>query len=148
VIAAACGLEVVPDARLAERMNWTSASGLTWPQFLAEWARSSADPDYVPAVGESSRRAGERLGAALAELAAAHRDGLVLAVSHGGVTVDFLRAVLGDDELARRAGGVIAHGLPACAITRLRRAPSGWEALSIGDDGHLHGSPLARPGTL
>ncbi|MBV9581601.1 MAG: hypothetical protein JO057_23735 [Chloroflexi bacterium] len=42
-----------PTHVLVERMNWTSA--LTWPQFLAEWAHSSADRDYVPAGGESSR---------------------------------------------------------------------------------------------
>ena len=143
IMAAACGLEVVPDPRLAERMNWTSPSGLTWPQFLAEWARSSADRNYVPAGGESSRRAGERLAAALSELAASYRGGLVLVVSHGGVTVDFLRAVLGDDELARRAPGFIAQGLPACAFTRLRWVPGAWEVLAIGDDRHMHGNPGA-----
>jgi hypothetical protein len=88
---------------------------------------------------------GERFGAALADFAAAHGEGLVLAVSHGGVTIDFLRAVLGDDELARRAPGVIADGLRACALTRVRWVPSSWEVLAVGDASHLHGCPQPLP---
>ena len=43
-------------------------------------------------------------------------QGTVVAVTHGGVTTDLLRTLLGDDELP---GGMLRDGVPPCAITTI-----------------------------
>ena len=58
-IAAVTGLAVQPDAKLRERMKWDGS--LPFETFLAAWARTMQDRDWVPANGESSRQAGTRL---------------------------------------------------------------------------------------
>jgi len=67
-IAAATGLAVQLDGRLGERANWDGS--VPFGDFLADWARSTRDPDFVPRGGESSRQAADRLGAFLAGLPA------------------------------------------------------------------------------
>ena len=112
LIAAASGLDTRPDARLRERMNWDGSQSLA--EFLAGWDRSVLDRDFVPVAGDSSRGAGERLRA----FVAGHRaePGPVAAVTHGGVTADLLRTLLGDDYLP---AGLLAEGVPPCAITTI-----------------------------
>lgn len=156
VIATRLGLPVRVDARLRERMNWGEGSkGTTGstPQpleaFLREWDRATTDRDYVPACGDSSRAAGERFRLLLEELSAAgavpdarghqgHR-GLerTLLVSHGGVTVDLLRTLVGDGAVRAAAPAAIERGIPSCAITRVQRRSGAWELLCVGDVGHL-----------
>jgi broad specificity phosphatase PhoE len=60
----------------------------------------TADRDYWPTLGESSRHAGQRLLSYLDEL----RDtaSTIAAATHGGVTVDLLRTLLGDAAVPRR----------------------------------------------
>jgi broad specificity phosphatase PhoE len=77
------------------------------------WARTVRDRDWVPADGESSRQAGMRLEEFLSGLADA--PGPVAAVTHGGVTVDLLRNLLGDDSAP--LAQVMAAGIPPCAVT-------------------------------
>jgi broad specificity phosphatase PhoE len=96
--------------------------------FLADWDRSTKDRDLVLVNGESSRSAGERLREFLAGLACA--SGPVAVVSHGGVTTDLLRTLLGDDELLAR---VMVEGIPSCAITTL----DDLHVIGIADTGHL-----------
>jgi hypothetical protein len=52
------------DARLRERLNWSAGS---FADFAAEWGRSERNRDFVPAGGDSSRQAGERLRAFVIE---------------------------------------------------------------------------------
>jgi broad specificity phosphatase PhoE len=59
-----------------------------------------------------ARQAGARLQAFLAGLSGL--PGPVAAVTHGGVTAELLRNLLGDDALP---SGVLAAGIPPCAIT-------------------------------
>ena len=79
-LAAALGLDVVVDARLRERMNWTGAAE-SLDDFLADWQRGSADRTSVPRSGDSSLDAAIRFLDALsdladlADLAAAHPAG-------------------------------------------------------------------------
>ena len=42
-----------------------------------------------------------------------------VAVSHGGVTVDALRTIIGDDVLVAANPGIIDEGVPGGAITEL-----------------------------
>jgi broad specificity phosphatase PhoE len=74
--------------------------------------RTMRDRDWTPADGESSRQAGTRLQAFLADLA--DTPGPVAAVTHGGITVDLLRNLLGDDAVP---APVLAAGIPPCAVT-------------------------------
>lgn len=75
------------------------------------WARTADDRDLVPEGGQSSRQAGAGLEAFLAGL---RGPGPVAAVTHGGVTAELLRTLLGADALPT---GVLAAGIPPCAIT-------------------------------
>ncbi len=110
IVAAPLGLDVTVDARARERMNWDGVG--TADEFMADWARASADRDYVPTSGDSSRAAGERFRAAIRDMAAG--NDVVIVAAHGGVTWDLLREVLGDD-----AAPELANGVPSCAITTL-----------------------------
>ncbi len=124
-IAAVTGLEIRMDARLRERLNWP---GGTFADFLADWSHSELDRDFVPAGGDSSRQAGERLRAFVIELIAV--PGPVAAVTHGGVTCDLLRTLLGDDHALVK---LLGAGIPACAITTLDEL----NVLDIAAVGHL-----------
>lgn len=125
-IGRATGLVVRVDSRLRERLNWDGSQ--TFDAFLADWDRSAKDRDLVLGNGESSRSAGERLRVFLAGLVGA--SGPVAVVSHGGVTTDLLRTLLGDDGLPPR---LIDEGIPPCAITTL----DDLHVISIADSRHL-----------
>lgn len=109
-IASVTGLAIQTDARLRERLNWDGSQ--PYDAFLALWARTRDDRDFVAADGESSRQAGARLTEFLAGLPGI--PGPVAAVSHGGVTVDLLCNLLGDDALPSR---LLSEGIRPCAIT-------------------------------
>jgi broad specificity phosphatase PhoE len=112
-VAAACGLEVRVDARVTERMNWDGS--VPFERFAEDWARASADRDYVPPVGDSSRTAGERFREFLIEHGEA-ADPIAVAC-HGGVTVDLLRTLMGDE---RAPEALLREGVPSGAITTIR----------------------------
>jgi broad specificity phosphatase PhoE len=99
--------------RLRERMNWDGSQ--TFEQFLAEWDRSVLDRDFAPVRGDSSRQAAARLHAFLLDLAA--EPGPVAAVTHGGVTADLLRTLVGGVGLPP---GLLEKGVPPGAITTFR----------------------------
>ena len=109
-IARAAGLTVRVDGRLRERMNWDGTQ--PFETFLAEWDHSTNDRDFVPGNGESSRSAGERLRAFLAAYSGG--SGQIAAVTHGGVTTDLLRTLLGDAGIPPR---LLVEGIPSCAVT-------------------------------
>lgn len=111
-IAAVTGLAVQPDARLRERLNWDG--GMPFDDFLALWKRTAGDRDLVPEGGESSRQAVARLLAFVAGLRGL--PGPAVAVTHGGITTELLRDLLGDDALPP---GVLDKGVPSGAITAI-----------------------------
>ena len=125
-VAAATNLPVQLDTRLRERLNWDGSQ--TLDAFLADWARSTQDRDFVLSNGESSRSAGERMLAFVGGLAG--RSGPVAAVTHGGVTTDLLRTLLSDDALP---SGLLDEGIPACAVTTL----DDLDVVAIASTGHL-----------
>lgn len=135
IIAAVLGLPVHTDARLRERMIWNGSQPLD--AYFAEWARTTADRDYQPLMGDSSRAAGDRFATFLAEHAADR--GKTVVVSHGGVTVDLIRTLYGDEALAERPA-LLSSGVPACAITSLAASPDGWALEQLADDAHLRAS--------
>jgi broad specificity phosphatase PhoE len=137
-LAAALGLPVRLDARLRERMNWGDGPpGQPLAAFLREWAQATADRDFTPASGESSRVAGARLRAALDDLAALHPDARLVLVTHGGVTVDLLRTLLGDEAVHRQHPALVAQGVPPGAVTRVRRHGDGYVPVEVAAVTHL-----------
>jgi broad specificity phosphatase PhoE len=125
-IATVTGLTVRSDDRLSERLNWDA--DISWDAFLALWTRTAHDRDLVPADGQSSRQAGARLQAFLDDMQGL--PGPIAAVSHGGVTIELLRNLLGDDGLPPDA---LQAGIPSCAIT----AVDGLNVVTIASLKHL-----------
>src|SRR5258708_3598984 len=112
VISSALGLPITPDPKLRERVNWGGTRA--FESFMDDWRRSVSDQDFVSPGGDSSRQAGERMRAFLEHLFGS--AGTVVAVTHGGVTTDLLRTLLGDDEVP---AGLLRDGIPPCAITTI-----------------------------
>lgn len=99
IVGRVLGLDVTEEPRLRERMNWGDVEGQSRREFAEEWERCSRDRDYRPVAGDSSREAGERVEAFVAECGERTADGEVVAVTHGGVLADFLLNVFSPDEL-------------------------------------------------
>ncbi|WP_205324552.1 histidine phosphatase family protein [Glycomyces sp. YM15] len=134
-VAAVAGLPVLVDARVAERMNWDGS--VPAERFFADWSRASADRDFIPAVGDSSRAAGARFREFIA---ANETEGPIAVACHGGVTVDLLRTLLGDEAVPE---ALLSDGVPSGAITTL----DGLRPVLIAATGHLAGSETGhRPG--
>lgn len=142
LIAEQVPLRVQVDVRLRERMNWHSAGSQPLDRFLLEWSRASRERDYVPASGDSSRQAGDRFLDAIDDLADGHPDATVVVVSHGGVTVDLLRNLIGDDAVEEAAPALVDQGVPCCAVTTLERSGARWSVTDIASTSHLE---VARP---
>jgi broad specificity phosphatase PhoE len=112
LIASAVGVPVREDMRLRERMNWDGAQ--SFEEFLADWAVTVRDRSLVPRTGDSSWRAGERFLGFIRDLAGGPET--IVVCTHGGVTVDLLRTLAGDEALPAR---LFDEGIPPCAITTL-----------------------------
>jgi broad specificity phosphatase PhoE len=125
-IADALDVRPIVDPRATERMNWDGS--VSFADFSAEWARTVEDRSYKPAAGDSSRAAAERLLALVREVDAINSP--VAIVTHGGVTVDVLRTLLGDNMIDE---GLFVAGLPSCAITTLH----GTTVISVAAVDHL-----------
>ena len=131
-IARATGLPIRADDRLRERLNWDDAGEQAPEAFLAEWERTVADRAYVPSRGDSSHAAAARFREFLQAVNERHAVGPVVAVTHGGVTVDLLRSLIGDARLRATAPGVFEHGMPCCGLTALAWEAAGWQVLGVG----------------
>lgn len=125
-IASVTGLAVQLDDRLRERLNWDANQ--PFDAFLATWARTTRERGWVPPKGDSSWQAGARLRAFLTDLPSA--PGPVAAVTHGGITSDLLRDLIGDDALPE---GLLHAGIPSCAVT----AVDDLKAVMIASTAHL-----------
>jgi broad specificity phosphatase PhoE len=136
-IAEQLGVDVGIDARLRERMNWEGPAVESLDAFLAEWRLTTVDREVVPSSGDSSNDAADRFLDAIDDLVDRHPAGTVVVVSHGGVTTDALRTVLGDRDLLRRAPRLVDEGVPSCGLTRMIRDTVGWTVPAIASTRHL-----------
>jgi len=128
-------LQVQRDDRLRERINWDGDGSLE--SFLADWVRTTKDRDFVPASGDSSRQAAQRMLEALRDVANRHHDERVVVVTHGGVTVDVLRTLLGDEATASTVPDLLTAGVPCCGLTTLTRLSEIWFVNRIASVEHL-----------
>lgn len=145
-LATALELTVQIDARLRERMNWDGDGLQSIDDFLDEWDRASSDRSYVPSSGDSSQQAAARFLDAITDIVASTKDGAVVAVvAHGGVTVDTLRTVLGDELLQEQAPELIPNGVPCGAVTVLERRDGAWRVEQFPSTRHMNGSSEHRP---
>jgi broad specificity phosphatase PhoE len=135
-IASAFTIEARTDDRFRERLNWDGS--VSFEDFLEDWARTTADRDHRPRIGDSSNDAAARFLAALEEIAVATDDGsTVIVVAHGGVTTDVLRTLVGDARLGELAPGLPADGVPSCAVTRLVGTAGAWALGAPPSTAHL-----------
>jgi broad specificity phosphatase PhoE len=135
-IAEAVRLDVSLDDRLRERMNWDDAAQ-SIDEFLVAWDRSSQDRNFIPSTGASSNAAARRLQSFLEQFEVTDSGSVVVAVVHGGVTVDLLRTLMGDTPLEAASPGIIRNGVPSCALTQLVYGPTEWVLRSIAWTDHL-----------
>lgn len=135
------------DARLRERMNWGDGDTTqSLDDFLREWARATQVRDFTPSHGDSSEAAGDRFRSLLEELVGRHdrsaestgRDGApVVLVAHGGVTVDLLRTLFGDEAVRAACPNAIEQGVPSCGVTRVLSREGRSVLKALGSVTHL-----------
>jgi len=124
IIAAACSIEVLFDARLRER-NMGVFQGLTREEMEARFpdersAYRRTGSSYVIPAGESADQCLMRAMECLEELAARHQGETVFVVTHGGILMALFEGVL---------------GLPFGSAGRYRRANASWNVLTRGPEG-------------
>ncbi|HET7559771.1 MAG TPA: histidine phosphatase family protein [Limnochordia bacterium] len=134
-MSARLGLVPRRDARLRERANWGDAPGQSFADFVAEWERCNEDRERIPPGGDSARAAGERLDAFLREQWRRAPDATVIAVTHGGLIVDFLLNQMSRAELARLDAEYTF--LRNTSITSLAFDGQAYRVIAVGDAAHL-----------
>lgn len=142
VVAAALGLEVMVEERLAELHAgifqghlWADLEA-TFPAEVARWR--SGDIDYRIPGGESRAQLAARGRAALESLASRDTPGMIV-VAHGGVLTAALGSMLGREHpLLAAAAERPFTKLPAlanCSVTKL--AWPGPRLVAFNETGHL-----------
>jgi broad specificity phosphatase PhoE len=122
-IAALHGLATIEEKRLRERANWGDLPGQSLAEFVEMWERSTHDPAYVPAVGDSARQAGMRMDQLLREPAECAPGAQMVVVTHGGLITDFLVVALPLEQLERWHPAFLvvqSRLIPHCSITVIR----------------------------
>jgi broad specificity phosphatase PhoE len=145
-VAAAVGVEVGIDPRLRERMNWEGERDQPLGDFLAEWQVATNDRSYVPRTGDSSEQAAARFIDAISDLAEQlPTDATVAVIAHGGVTVDTLRTIAGDEYVQALRPELLTDGVPCCAIAVLERTGLTWQVNQLPSTAHLDEAVQHRP---
>jgi len=75
--------------------------GQTFEEFVDLWNRCTHDRDFSPPVGDSARKAGERLSSCLLDLSVEHPQDSMIVVTQGGLITDFLVNVIAEEELRK-----------------------------------------------
>jgi probable phosphoglycerate mutase len=134
-IAGALGIDCVLEPRLRERA-FGAFEGRTpaelrrdQPLLYERWQRR--DPDFDADGGESLRVFADRIRSVLDELAAAHRGGTLVVVTHGGVLDVVHRIARGMPLEAARN-----FDLPNASLNRLRFDGDRYEILEWGVVSH------------
>ncbi|NUU78370.1 histidine phosphatase family protein [Paenibacillus xylanilyticus] len=133
---------VIEDFRLRERANWGDCPDQTFEQFIAMWDQCTANPEYIPPVGDSAKQAGERLASILTELAHNERaNSNIIVVTHGGLITDFLIQTFTERELNVWHSHFIAMQnrlIPECSITTLIHDNGNYKIEALASTDHLN----------
>lgn len=135
-VAEATGHALVVDARLRER-NFGVFEGLTRDEMIArypeDYARFKArDVHFAMPRGESGVAFRERAIACMDEIAARHRGGVVVVVTHGLVLDVFYRLAMDIPFEAVRV-----HELVNAGLNHLHHEEGRWRIETWGDGSHL-----------
>jgi broad specificity phosphatase PhoE len=136
MIATGLGLPVVTDVRLRELMNWGDVPGQTWEEFETLWQLCVTNHDHTPPGGSPAGEVVRRFSEWVAQVALAHPDGEVVAVSHGGVLTEYVLGVA-DRERLRELNPAFPEAVPNCSITTLRLDGDKIEVLALASVDHL-----------
>lgn len=110
-ISKALNLPYQTNPLLVERMNYADEN-VTRDEFFEEWVKSTNDREYTPKFGDSSKNAGSRVHQLVTDLFSeqinsdsenkteSQKHNHIVLVTHGGVIVDYLRNIFGDEKLA------------------------------------------------
>lgn len=144
-IAAAQGLDVLPDLGLRER-GFGAFEGLTFARIdaeLPEQARlwRTRDPEFAPAGGESLVVFRERVLRTVDAIALRHQGELVGIVAHGGVMDILYRAATRQTLQALRT-----WQLGNATVNRLLWTPDGLSLVGWNDAAHLDDTVLENCG--
>lgn len=111
------------DTLLKERSNWGDDPMQSLDEFLQMWVASSKDRSWQPPVGDSSVNAGNRMLNFIINLdKSSNNNNSVVIVSHGGIIVDFLLNIFGENYVNKFAPSFIENRdalLSECSITKL-----------------------------
>ncbi|MEC0207210.1 histidine phosphatase family protein [Paenibacillus lautus] len=140
IVAEANHITISEDSRLRERANWGDSPGQTFQEFVEMWNRCNKERDYMPPVGDSARRAGERLSSCLLELSDQHPHESMVIVTHGGLITDFMVNEFTQDELNRiHPDFIIAQSelVPECSVTHIRCCDGRFTLVDFANITHL-----------
>lgn len=133
---------ITEDPRLRERANWGDCPDQSFEEFIAMWDRCTSDPDYTPPVGDSAKRAGERLASLLTQLANEEQENSnIIVVAHGGLITDFLVQTFTERELNVWHSDFIAMQnqlIPECSITTLIHDQGNYTIKAFASTVHLY----------
>lgn len=111
------------DQRLRERANWGDLPGQTFDEFIKMWDRCTAEPDYIPPVGDTPKQACDRMLTLLSDIASNNTpDRNVVIVTHGGLITDFVVNTFSEAQLNVWHPRFIAEQnslISECSITKL-----------------------------
>lgn len=131
---------ILEDIRLRERANWGDIPGQTFEEFVQLWERCTYDRDFSPPIGDSARKAGERLSSCLSELSVEHPQDRIIVVTHGGLITDFLVNVIIEDELRKTHPNFIEEQsklVAECSITKVSCEDGKFRLVDFANVAHL-----------
>lgn len=139
-IADELALDILIDDLLKERVNWGDDPNQSFDDFLAMWAQATLERDWVPPVGDSSRKAGERLQEIISS--SDEDNGDIVLVTHGGIITDFLSNVFCDQILDAKLPIFSSEkdsSILECSITTIDYDPETrkYELLDLSSTKHL-----------
>ncbi|OAS14819.1 histidine phosphatase family protein [Paenibacillus oryzisoli] len=140
IIGNAIRIPITEDSRLRERANWGDMPGQSFQEFVEMWNRCTKERDLTPPIGDSARKAGQRLSTFIMETAAKYPLERTVIVTHGGLITDFLLNEFSSDELNKKHPNFIieqSNLVPECSITKIRHDSKGFEFVDFANIAHL-----------
>ncbi|KRF04177.1 phosphoglycerate kinase [Paenibacillus sp. Soil766] len=141
IIGNAIRIPIIEDARLRERANWGDMPGQTFQEFVEMCDLCTKDRDFSPPIGDSARRAGERLSSFILEISAQYPQESTFIVTHGGLITDFLLNEFSQEELNNKHPNFIieqSNLVPECSITKIRHDAEGLQFVDFANSTHMH----------